>query len=108
VQISNAKQRQAVAQFNKVALAAFGDVEVALSNDKSFSQREEFLKEASNENSEALKIAQLQYDNGAVDFLSVLQMQLRVDNSKISLLSMQNARLIQRINLHLALGGDFK
>jgi len=108
VQISNAKQRQAVAQFNKIALAAFGDVEASLSNEKLFAQREEFLQEASKENGEALNIAQLQYDNGAVDLLSVLQMQLRADNSKINLLRIQNARLIQRINLHLALGGDFE
>ena len=65
-------------------------------------------KEVLKENTEALRIAQVQYDNGAVDLLSVLQLQLRADNSKINLLSINNARLIQRINLHLSLGGDFE
>jgi len=55
----------------------------------------------------ALGITKTQYDVGQVDFLSVLQLQARTLNSQIKLIRIKNARLAQRIDLHLALGGDF-
>jgi NodT family efflux transporter outer membrane factor (OMF) lipoprotein len=107
VRIANAQQKAAVAQFNTIVLNAFGEVENALSNEETFSKREAYLTEVLEENERAVKIARIQYENGAVDLLSVLQLQVRADNTRIELLNVQNERLIQRINLHLALGGDF-
>ena len=58
-------------------------------------------------NSSALKIANLQYEVGALDSLSILQLQTRTLNSQITLVRIQNTRLAQRVDLHLALGGSF-
>jgi outer membrane protein TolC len=58
-------------------------------------------------NETALGITKTQYDVGQVDFLSVLQMQARTLNSQIKLIRFKNARLAQRVDLHLALGGEF-
>ena len=55
----------------------------------------------------ALGITKTQYDVGQVDFLSVLQLQARTLNSQTTLIRIKNARLAQRVDLHLALGGSF-
>ena len=49
----------------------------------------------------------MQYEAGALDFLSVLQLQTRTLNSQITLVRIQNTWLAQRVDLHLALGGSF-
>ena len=64
-------------------------------------ERESFLGAAVVNNQAA------SYEFGQTDLLSVLQMQARTINSKIFLIRIKNARLAQRIDLHLALGGKF-
>ena len=58
-------------------------------------------------NDKALKLAQTQYEVGQIDLLSVLQMQAWLLNARIALIIIKNARLAQRVDLHLALGGSF-
>jgi outer membrane protein TolC len=70
-------------------------------------ERAGFLADAVENNESALGITIIQYDVGQVDFLSVLQLQARTLNSQISLIRIKNARLAQRVDLHLALGGSF-
>ena len=107
VQIENAQQEAALASYGSIALRAFSEVESALTNESLLQEREAFLAATVANNEEALAAAKTQYDVGAVDFLSVLQMQARALNSRISLIRIKNARLAQRVDLHLALGGDF-
>ena len=107
VQIENAQQEAALANYGSIALRAFSEVESALTNESLLQEREAFLAATVANNEEALAAAKTQYDVGAVDFLSVLQMQARALNSRISLIRIKNARLAQRVDLHLALGGDF-
>ncbi|MCZ6668668.1 MAG: TolC family protein, partial [Gammaproteobacteria bacterium] len=97
----------ALAAYGGLALRVFSEVESSLRNETLLLEREEFLASAVESNSEAMKATQIQYEVGAVDLLSVLQIQTRVLNSKIELVRIKNARLAQRIDLHLALGGDF-
>ena len=107
LRIETAQQEAALANYGAVALRAFGEVENGLTNEALLKQREDFLAAAVNNNAGALAAAKTQFDAGATDFLSVLQMQARALNSRISLIRIQNARLAQRVDLHLALGGDF-
>lgn len=107
VEIQTAQQAAAVARFGQHALRAFSEVENALDSEKILIDRERYLKGALDENSEALRVAQAQFDAGKLDLLSVLQMQERVIAAKIAWINIRNARLTQRINLHLALGGSF-
>ena len=107
VQIETAQQEAALANYGSIALRAFSEVESALTNESLLQERETFLAAAVANNAGALAAAKTRYDVGAVDFLSVLQMQARALNSRISLIRMQNARLAQRVDLHLALGGSF-
>ena len=107
VEIETAQQQVALASYGSIALGAFNEVESALTNESLLLEREGFLAAAVENNRGALEIAKTQYDVGQVDFLSVLQLQARTLNSRISLIRIKNTRLAQRVDLHLALGGSF-
>ena len=47
-----------------------------------------------------------QYELGQINYLNVLQVQNKWINSKILELDMKTKRLINRVNLHLAIGGS--
>jgi NodT family efflux transporter outer membrane factor (OMF) lipoprotein len=105
--LGGAQQQAALANYGSIALRAFNEVETGLTNEQLLLEREAFLTAAVENNRDALVAAKSQYDAGAIDFLSVLQMQARTLNSRISLIRIKNARLAQRVDLHLALGGSF-
>ena len=107
VEIETAQQQAALASYGSIALRAFSEVESALANESLLQDRETFLAAAVENNKSALEIANTQYEVGQIDFLSVLQLQARTLNSRISLIRIKNARLAQRVDLHLALGGSF-
>jgi NodT family efflux transporter outer membrane factor (OMF) lipoprotein len=108
VEIQTAQQEAVLADFGQKALVAFGEVETALSNEGLLREREELLEAIVTDNERALELAELQFNEGAIELLDVLQMRARVVNAKVAEISIRNARLAERINLHLALGGDFE
>lgn len=107
VDISTAEQEGALAAYGQKALIAFGEVENALTNEELLLRREELLEQVVADNRAALDLAQIQYQEGAVELLNVLVMQGRLVNAKVQLINLRNLRLAERINLHLAIGGDF-
>ena len=107
VEVRTAEQEQAVAQYVKTALAAFGDVENALSSEFALEDRETILAAAVNDAARALELAEFRYRVGSGDLRAVEQQQLAYHSSRMNLLRVQSERRVQRVNLHLALGGDF-
>lgn len=107
VNIKTAEQQTALMEFGRVALVAFSEVENALTADALLADREEQLNRAWENNDAALKIAMIQFEEGKLDLLSVLQMQDRVIDARIAQISIRNERLAKRVDLHLALGGSF-
>ena len=107
VEIETAKQAAALANYGGTALRAFNEVETALTNETLLQERELFQISAVENNRKALNVVETQYEFGQVDFLSVMQMQAKTLNTRIGLIRLKNARLTQRIDLHLALGGNF-
>jgi NodT family efflux transporter outer membrane factor (OMF) lipoprotein len=107
VDVANADQRAAIAVYGQAVLVAFREVEDALANEGLFEERERFLESVVSSNEDALEIARLQLEEGAIDTLSVLQIQARVVAARASLIGIRGQRLAQRVNLHLALGGSF-
>lgn len=104
---ATADQEAAIGAYGTTALSAFEEVESALVNEKLLEERQSFLGSAEQENHKAYELAEVQYDVGKIDLLSVLQMQSRWNGARIGLVRIKNERLAQRINLHLALGGSF-
>ena len=107
VEIANAEQEAAVAQYGQAALLAFGEVETALAKEDYLREALEFQRLVVSESSVAVRQVAIQYDVGLIDFLSVIQIQSGYVNAQRWLLSLENTRLANRINLHLALGGDY-
>jgi outer membrane protein TolC len=59
-------------------------------------------------NERALGQARVRFEVGSGDLRLVQQQQLALHATRTSLVRVQAERLIQRVNLHLALGGGFE
>ena len=55
----------------------------------------------------ALDLAETRYRVGSGDLRSVQQQQVAYLSSRMNLLRVRSEQRVQRVNLHLALGGDF-
>ncbi|MGB1260795.1 MAG: efflux transporter outer membrane subunit [Akkermansiaceae bacterium] len=104
-----ARNRAAVHDYSNIALRAFREVESALASEQSLKKQEHFLRKELQQAALAEKQAERDYAEGVdgVDILDLLESQRRASNARSSLIDLQNQRIQNRINLHLALGGDF-
>jgi NodT family efflux transporter outer membrane factor (OMF) lipoprotein len=107
VEIRTAEQKQAVAEYGRIGARAFGEVENALSAEFALAEREGILNRAVAENERALEFASIRYRVGSGDLRAVQQQTLALDAARTALLRVQSERLVQRVNLYLALGGSF-
>lgn len=107
VEIRTAEQKQAVAEYGRVGARAFGEVENALSSEFALGAREALLEQSVAENARALELANVRYRVGSGDLRGVQQQSLALDAARTALLRVQSERLVQRVNLYLALGGSF-
>src|SRR5215468_1988600 len=108
VDARTAEQQAAIADYGKVGVRVFGEVEGALSAGFTAAQREEILLRAVRENERALALANIRYRVGTIDLTAVQQQQLALYSAQVALLRIQSERLVQRVNLYLALGGSFE
>jgi NodT family efflux transporter outer membrane factor (OMF) lipoprotein len=106
-EIRTAEQNEAMAHYVTTALKAFGDVENALSSEFALADREQILTLAVADAARALELAETRYRVGSGDLRQVEQQQLAYESARMNLLRVQSERRVQRVNLHLALGGDF-
>jgi multidrug efflux system outer membrane protein len=108
VLIRTSEQKQAVAEYGRMALRALGDVEGALATSQTLAEREPILQQNLADNQRALELAQDAYRVGKGDLRAVQQQQLIVHTARLALLRVQSEQLTQRVNLHLALGGGWE
>ncbi|MCV2371038.1 efflux transporter outer membrane subunit [Roseateles oligotrophus] len=106
VDLRGLEQKQAAAAFAGIAQRAFNEVETALANEAALAKREPLLRQGLSENQRALGLEQQRYRVGSRDLRSVQQQQLATLAASISLLRVQSEQRLQRVNLHLALGGE--
>jgi NodT family efflux transporter outer membrane factor (OMF) lipoprotein len=96
-------------RYAQLSLEAFREVESALGADSSLAEQEAFLVQEVEQAALAEKQAARDYSDGVNDdILRVLESQSRATNARSGLIRLRNQRLQNRIDLHLALGGDFK
>jgi outer membrane protein TolC len=107
VRIRTAEQKQAVAEYGQVGARAFGEVEGALASEFAAKRRESVLSRGVTENLRAADLAQVRYRVGSGDLLGVQRQQLAVYSARTALIRVQAEQLVQRVNVHLALGGGF-
>ncbi|MBT8044241.1 MAG: efflux transporter outer membrane subunit [Verrucomicrobiae bacterium] len=104
-----ARNMAAIHDFSNVALRAFREVESALASEKWFKQQEHYLRKELQQAALAERQAERDYAEGieGVDIIDLLESQRRASTARSSLIDLQNQRIQNRINLHLALGGSF-
>ena len=107
IKVRTAEQKEAVAEYGRAGASAFAEVEQALSAGYALEAREPLLQRAVTENDRALALAETRYRVGSDDLRAVQQQQMSLFGAKSALLRVQSEQLVQRINLHLALGGSF-
>jgi len=107
VDIRNAEQQLAIAEYGRVGLRALTEVETALSSGFTADEREAILARSVASNARTLELAQVRYRVGSGDLRAVLQQNVALYGARTALLHVQTERLVQRVNLHLALGGSF-
>lgn len=107
VEIRNAEQRRAVADYGSRALRAFNDVENAMSAEFTAREREQILVRSVAAWERAANLSRVAYEIGSIDLRPVQQQQLGVNGTRSVLLRVQSEQRVQRVNLHLALGGGF-
>ncbi len=98
-----ALHKQAVAQFESLALDALREVENALDADVRLASEEAALGQAVEEFSAAERLAWERYQKGLIDIITPLQAQRQANEAKTRHLSLQAQRVDNRIRLHLAL-----
>jgi NodT family efflux transporter outer membrane factor (OMF) lipoprotein len=109
---ANAERSKADAErfyldYSKTILTAFQEVENTLADEKFLSIRENELYESAVQSDGAQRLAEDEYAAGLTEIITVLESQRRALNAKEAYLSIRELRLRNRVDLHLALGGDF-
>ncbi len=107
VEIADARQRAAIEDYAGKVLNAFSEVERSLSAEASLRQRSQSLLDAAEQAAAAHHLAMLRYQQGETDLLDVLQQHQHLLEIEQSLYRVELLALSERVNLHLALGGDF-
>jgi len=107
VDIRTAEEAQAVDEYGRVAIRAFSEVENALSAGFALEERVGILGSVITGNERALELAQVRYRVGSADLRAVNQQQVALYSARSAQIRVEAERRVQRVNLHLALGGSF-
>jgi multidrug efflux system outer membrane protein len=104
---TKARYRQTVAVYIEQVLVAYGDVEDALTDLHSFSDQVASLRDAVAESRNYLRLAQVQYRQGLVDYLLVIDAERTLLANQLSLAQAVNFQMSASIHLIKALGGGW-
>lgn len=107
VELSEARYREIAEGYVQQVLRAFGEVEFALAADRFLRAQERALEQAAEQSMASERLAQDRYDAGLQDYLSYLEAQRNAFLAQSELLTARRQRLDARVDLYLALGGDY-
>lgn len=99
---------EALQAYADTVLTALSEVEIALAVEAFLAGQEKELAAASSAAERAVEVSRNRYDVGKEPMLTLLESQRRALNARSSLLAVRRARLTNRVDLHLALGGGFE
>ena len=101
------QEAEMVAGYRKTVLSALADVESALGSTASFTDQERLTAKQVASAREAFAISELQYHEGVIDLLTLLQAEQSLFSSQDQLVQVKLARLQAGIGLYRALGGGW-
>jgi len=107
IDAATADQQAAIANYRRTVLNAFSEVENALAKEQQLAQRYRHINTMVKEFKTAYQMTDENYKIGQGTLLDVLQIQAKWINARIARVQLQQKRLINRVNLYLALGGSY-
>ena len=107
IQVQDARQEEAVRQYEKAVLIAVEDVENSLSSQTREQRRLEALRASVAANRRALDLATERYIGGLENFLSVLDAQRAVYGAEDGLAQSETNAMVSLIAVYKALGGGW-
>ena len=107
IEQAEARQRQAVAVYQRAVEAAFREVADALGNLALTASSEASLQQRQTAARRALEIAQTRHAAGYSGFLEVLDAQRSANDAELAMVRNRQVRLVESVNLMKALGGGW-
>lgn len=104
---ADAVHDQSLAAYLATALNAFGEVELALRAEPRAAIQVRSLMKAAHQAAAAKRLAESQYDNGLIDFITLLESQRAALTARSQEISARRGALDARLDLVVALGGGF-
>lgn len=108
VELAEGRRREAAARWASTVIQALSEVETALAADGELAARAAALEEARGEAVATVELARRRHLGGMGDYLARLEAERALTEIETRLLAVHRARLENRVELHLALGGDFR
>jgi multidrug efflux system outer membrane protein len=108
VDATTARQKQAVATYQKSIQTAFHEVADALTNVEQTAATASDLQTSVDASRNALRLATLRYESGYSNYLDVLDAQRSLNVSQLALIRNQQALLSATVDLMKALGGGWQ
>ena len=105
---ANAVQQASIASYASLALTALSDVEIALDANATLAAQQEQIEISYATAKDANRVAQLRYENGDISLVDLIEVQRREFSRESELLQNQRRQLDARVDLFLALGGDWE
>jgi outer membrane protein TolC len=102
-----AEEREALADLQQTVLRGFGEVETALAADRYLAARVTAIDSAFEMARDGAESARRDFTLGTGDVLTLLASENRRIELASQRLTLRRLRLENRVNLHLALGGDY-
>lgn len=107
IRLDEHEKHELIETYASTALTAFREVETALAGERYLAAQEEALRTAAVESRRAEDLSLGQYEQGLVEIITLLESQRRAFDAESALYATQLELLYNRVDLYLALGGDF-
>lgn len=107
IRLDEAERDELVNTYAETALTAFREVETAIAAERYLRSEVAALSTAVNESRRAESLSLGEYEEGLVEIITLLESQRRAFEAESVLLAAKYELLANRVDLYLALGGDF-
>ena len=107
VRATEARAHEAAANYESLMWTAFLEVESALASEATLHNQQKLLRDSQQTTREAIELAEQRYAAGLGDIFSILALERSILETESAVLALQRARIDNRVDLHLALGGSF-
>jgi NodT family efflux transporter outer membrane factor (OMF) lipoprotein len=104
---AKAVQLGLVSTYRKTVLTAYSNVESSLGQVSNYGAEEEALEREVKASAEAFRLSELQYREGIIELLTLLQTQQTLFTAENQLIQVKASQLEADVNLYIALGGGW-